>query len=65
MELFLSWTTLYVPFILILNIHFKKYYAPLRAYAREPPFNHLDSASFGINSISYAHNWHFYSHFSR
>ena len=32
-----------IPFVLILNIYFWNYYVPSRAYAREPPFNHLDS----------------------
>ena len=32
-----------VPFVLIVNVHFWNYYVPSLTYAREPPFNHVDS----------------------
>ena len=37
-----------ITFILILNLHFWNYYVPLRAYAREPPFNHFNSTFYRI-----------------
>ena len=47
-------------FILILNLHFWNYYLPLRAYSREPPFNHLDSTSSESTFLCIlAHNCHF------
>ena len=33
---------LHVPLVIIQNVHFWNYYVPSSAYAREPPFNHLD-----------------------
>ena len=34
-----------LPFVILLNIHFWKYYITLRAYVREPPFNHFNLTS--------------------
>ena len=34
-----------LPFVIIVNIHFRNYYVPSRAYARERPFNDLDLTS--------------------
>ena len=34
-----------IPFDLMVNVNFWNYYIPLRAHARQPPFNHLDSTS--------------------
>ena len=56
----------FIPFVLLLNIHFLNYYVPSRAYSRGSSFNHLDSASLE-STFSYilSHNCHFYSHLSR
>ena len=54
------------PFVLLLNLNFWNYYVPSRAFAREPPFNHLDSTSpESILLCTLAHNCHLYSHFSQ
>ena len=53
-------------FILIVNIDFWNYYAPSRAYARKPPFNHLDSTSSELTfPCILAHNRQLYFHFLR
>ena len=38
-------TVRYITFVLIVNVHLWNYYVPSRAYARETPFNHIDSTS--------------------
>ena len=49
-----------LPIVLIVNLHFLNYYGPPCAYARETPFNHLDSASLGSTFPHIlAHNYHF------